>query len=118
VVLLLIADWCLPTPPAMFGKQLVIAMDLAELLLKQRRFPEAYKHLSAVLDRIPAGTVSPDHKRALKKYLMLQLRCIDDEDSRYAPADDKPTLEHNPCKDKGDSVAALFSNGTPSRMLS
>jgi nitrogen fixation/metabolism regulation signal transduction histidine kinase len=35
-------------------------------LLKQRRFPEAYKHLSAVLDRIPAGTVSPDHKRALQ----------------------------------------------------
>jgi predicted ATPase/DNA-binding winged helix-turn-helix (wHTH) protein len=46
--------------------ELKAAMDLAELLLKQRRFPEAYKHLSAVLDRIPAGTVSPDHKRALQ----------------------------------------------------
>ena len=41
-------------------------MDLAELLLKQRRVPEAYKYLSAVLDRIPAATVSPDHRRALQ----------------------------------------------------
>jgi nitrogen fixation/metabolism regulation signal transduction histidine kinase len=42
------------------------AMDLAELLLKQRRVPEAYKYLRAVLDRIPTGIASPDHKRALQ----------------------------------------------------
>jgi tetratricopeptide (TPR) repeat protein len=46
--------------------ELKAATDLAELLLKQRRAPEAYKYLSAALDRIPAGTVSPDHKRALQ----------------------------------------------------
>jgi predicted ATPase/DNA-binding winged helix-turn-helix (wHTH) protein len=46
--------------------ELKAAMDLAELLLKQRRVPEAYKYLSAVLDRIPAGIVSPDQKRALQ----------------------------------------------------
>jgi tetratricopeptide (TPR) repeat protein len=46
--------------------ELKAAMDLAELLLKQRRVPEAYKYLRAVLDRIPAGIASPDHKRALQ----------------------------------------------------
>jgi hypothetical protein len=46
--------------------ELKAAMDLAELLLKQRRVPEAGKYLSAVLDRIPAATVSPDHRRALQ----------------------------------------------------
>jgi hypothetical protein len=28
--------------------------------------PEAYKHLGAALDRMPAGIVSPDHARALQ----------------------------------------------------
>jgi predicted ATPase/DNA-binding winged helix-turn-helix (wHTH) protein len=46
--------------------ELKAATDLAELLLKQRRVREAYQYLSAVLDRIPAGIVSPDHKRALQ----------------------------------------------------
>src|ERR1700722_4551301 len=46
--------------------ELKAAMDLAELLLKQRRVPEAYKYLRAVLDQIPAGIASPDHKRALQ----------------------------------------------------
>jgi len=31
VVLLLIADWCLPTPPAMFGKQLVIDRSIIRI---------------------------------------------------------------------------------------
>ena len=47
-------------------------MDLAELLLKQGRVPEAYKYLSAALDRMPAGIVSPDHKRALQTLNRLQ----------------------------------------------
>jgi hypothetical protein len=47
-------------------------MDLAELLLKQRRAPEAYKYLSAALDRIPGGIISPDHKRALQALNRLQ----------------------------------------------
>ena len=34
--------------------------------------PEAYKHLSAALDRMPAGIVSPDHKRALQILSQLQ----------------------------------------------
>jgi hypothetical protein len=41
-------------------------MDLAELLLKQARAPEAYAYLSAALDRMPAGTVFPVHGRAQK----------------------------------------------------
>jgi hypothetical protein len=57
-------DWAKRQSATLF--ELKAAMDLAELLLKQRRFPEAYKHLSAVLDRIPARRVSPDHKRALQ----------------------------------------------------
>jgi predicted ATPase/DNA-binding winged helix-turn-helix (wHTH) protein len=46
--------------------ELKAATDLAELLLKQDRVPEAYKYLSAAFDRTPAGTVSPIHKRALQ----------------------------------------------------
>jgi hypothetical protein len=42
------------------------ATDLAELLLRPGRVPEAYKYLSAALDRMPAGIVSPDHARALQ----------------------------------------------------
>jgi thioredoxin-like negative regulator of GroEL len=48
------------------------ATDLAELLLKQGRVPQAYKHLSAALDRTPAGIVSPTHKRALQILNRLQ----------------------------------------------
>jgi tetratricopeptide (TPR) repeat protein len=46
-------DWAKRQSATLF--ELKAAMDLAELLLKQRRVPEAYKYLSAVLDRIPAG---------------------------------------------------------------
>src|SRR3954453_16978314 len=48
------------------------ATDLAELLLKQGRLREVYKHLSAALDRMPAGTVSPTNKRALQILNQLQ----------------------------------------------
>jgi tetratricopeptide (TPR) repeat protein len=44
--------------------ELKAATNLAELLQKQGRVPEAYTHLSAALDRMPAAIVSPDHKRA------------------------------------------------------
>jgi hypothetical protein len=44
--------------------KLKAATDLAELLLKQGRVTEAYKHLSAALDRMPAGTLFPAHERA------------------------------------------------------
>jgi tetratricopeptide (TPR) repeat protein len=57
-------DWASRQSATLF--ELKAAMDLAELLLKQRRVPEAYKYLSAVLDRTPVGIVSPDHKRALQ----------------------------------------------------
>jgi predicted ATPase/DNA-binding winged helix-turn-helix (wHTH) protein len=46
--------------------ELQAAMDLAELLPKQGRMPEAYEYLSAALDRMPAGIVSPVHERALQ----------------------------------------------------
>jgi hypothetical protein len=52
--------------------ELKAAKDLTKLLLKQRRVPEAYKHLSAALDRMPAGIVSPDHKRAQQILNQLQ----------------------------------------------
>ena len=52
--------------------ELKAATDLAELLLKQCRMPEAYKHLSAALDRTPAGMVFPDHTRALQILSQLQ----------------------------------------------
>ena len=57
-------DWAKRQSATLF--ELKAAMDLAELLLKQRRLPEACKYLNAVLDRIPAGMVSPDHGRALQ----------------------------------------------------
>jgi predicted ATPase/DNA-binding winged helix-turn-helix (wHTH) protein len=47
---------------------------VAELWLKQRRAPEAYEHLSAALDRMPTGIVSPDHARALPVLHRLQFR--------------------------------------------
>jgi predicted ATPase/DNA-binding winged helix-turn-helix (wHTH) protein len=57
-------DWAKRQSATLF--ELKAAMDLAELLLKQRRVPEAHKYLSAALDRMPAGMASPDHKRALQ----------------------------------------------------
>jgi hypothetical protein len=38
------------------------------LLLKQDRLPEVYKHLSAALDRTPAGIVSPNGSAAIEKF--------------------------------------------------
>src|SRR6266699_2787017 len=52
--------------------ELKAATDLAELLQKQGRVPEAYTHLSEALDRMPAGIVSPDHARALQIISQLQ----------------------------------------------
>jgi predicted ATPase/DNA-binding winged helix-turn-helix (wHTH) protein len=52
--------------------ELKAATDLAELLLKQRRVLEAYKYLSAALDRMPRGIVFPAHKRALQILNQLQ----------------------------------------------
>ena len=63
-------DWAKRQSATLF--ELKAATDLAELLLKQGRVPEAYKHLSAALDRMPAGTVSPTHKRALQILNQLQ----------------------------------------------
>ena len=63
-------DWAKRQSATLF--ELKAATDLAELLLKQERMPEAYKHLSAALDRMPAGIVSPDHERALQILNQLQ----------------------------------------------
>jgi predicted ATPase len=57
-------DWAKRQSATLF--ELRAATDLAELLLKQGRVPEAYKHLGAALDRMPAGIISPDHARALQ----------------------------------------------------
>jgi predicted ATPase/DNA-binding winged helix-turn-helix (wHTH) protein len=53
--------------------ELKAATDLAELLQKQGRVPEAYTHLSEALDRMPGGIVSPDYTRALQ--ILSQLQC-------------------------------------------
>ena len=63
-------DWAKRQSATLF--ELMAATDLAELLLKQHRVPEAYKHLSAALDRTPAGIVSPAHRRALQILNRLQ----------------------------------------------
>jgi tetratricopeptide (TPR) repeat protein len=55
-------DWAKGQSATLF--ELKAATDLAELLLKQRRVPEAYKRLRAALDRMPAGIASPNHERA------------------------------------------------------
>jgi predicted ATPase/DNA-binding winged helix-turn-helix (wHTH) protein len=62
--LLLSIEWARRQSAALL--ELQAAMDLAELLLKQARAPEAYTYLSAALDRMPAGTVFPVHERARK----------------------------------------------------
>jgi tetratricopeptide (TPR) repeat protein len=63
-------DWAKRQSAGLF--ELIAATDLAELLLKQDRVPEADQHLRAALDRMPAGIVSPDHKRALQILDQLQ----------------------------------------------
>jgi tetratricopeptide (TPR) repeat protein len=63
-------DWAKRQSATLF--ELKAATDLAGLLLKQRRVPEARKHLSAALDRMPGGTASPDHARALQMLNRLQ----------------------------------------------
>ena len=63
-------DWAKRQSATLF--ELKAATELAELLLRQRRMPEAYKHLSAALDRMPAGIVSPAHARAVQILSQLQ----------------------------------------------
>jgi tetratricopeptide (TPR) repeat protein len=61
--LLVAIDWAKRQSATLF--ELKAATDLAELFLKRDRVAEAYKCLSAALDRTPAGIVSPAHQRAL-----------------------------------------------------
>jgi predicted ATPase/DNA-binding winged helix-turn-helix (wHTH) protein len=65
-------DWAKRQSATLF--EVKAATDLAELLLKQGRVREVYKHLGAALDRMPAGIVSPDHERALQILSRLQSR--------------------------------------------
>jgi tetratricopeptide (TPR) repeat protein len=63
-------DWAKRQSAALF--ELKAATELAELLLRPGRVPEAHKHLSAALDRMPGGIVSPDRTRALQILSRLQ----------------------------------------------
>lgn len=63
-------DWAKRQSATLF--ELKAATDLAELLLKQGRLPEAYQHLSAALGRMPGQVLSPDRKRAVKVFDQLQ----------------------------------------------
>jgi hypothetical protein len=60
--LLLAIDWAKRQSAPLF--ELMAATDLAELLLKQDRVSEAYKHLNAAISRMPEGIISPAHERA------------------------------------------------------
>ena len=62
--LLLAIDWAKRQSATLF--ELTAAADLADLMQKQGRGPEAYKYLNAAFDRTPAGMVSPAHERVLK----------------------------------------------------
>ena len=44
--------------------ELKSAIDLAELLLSQKRMPEAYRYITAALNQTREGIVSPVHDRA------------------------------------------------------
>jgi predicted ATPase/DNA-binding winged helix-turn-helix (wHTH) protein len=61
-------DWAKRQSATLF--EVEAATDLAGLLLKQGRVREAYKHLGAPLDRMPAE--SPTHRRALQILNQLQ----------------------------------------------
>jgi tetratricopeptide (TPR) repeat protein len=63
-------EWARRQSAALF--ELEAATDLAKLLLKQRRVPEAHGYLSAAFDRMPNGIVSPIHERALQVLNRLQ----------------------------------------------
>jgi predicted ATPase/DNA-binding winged helix-turn-helix (wHTH) protein len=63
-------DWAQRQSATLF--ELKAATDLAELLLKQGRVPEAYQHLCAALDRMPGGIVFPARERALRILSQLQ----------------------------------------------
>jgi tetratricopeptide (TPR) repeat protein len=63
-------DWAKRQSATLF--ELKAATNLAELLLRQGRMSKAYKHLSAALDRMPAGIASPDQRRALQLLSQLQ----------------------------------------------
>jgi predicted ATPase/DNA-binding winged helix-turn-helix (wHTH) protein len=68
--LLVAIDWAKRQSATLF--ELKAATDLAELLLKQDRVPEAYQHLSAAVDRTPAGIAFPVHERARQVLNRLQ----------------------------------------------
>jgi tetratricopeptide (TPR) repeat protein len=57
-------DWAKRQSATLF--ELMAATDLAELLLKQDRMSEGYKHLNAAVGRMPKGIVFPAHERALQ----------------------------------------------------
>ncbi|UPJ84771.1 winged helix-turn-helix domain-containing protein (plasmid) [Bradyrhizobium sp. 183] len=63
-------DWAKRQSATLF--ELTAATDLAGLLLKQDRLPEAYEYLSASLDRMPAGISFPARNRAVQMLDQLQ----------------------------------------------
>ena len=68
--LMLSIDWAKRHSAALF--ELKAASDLAEFLLGRRRVPEAYKHITAALGRMPDGIASPVHERARRILRRLQ----------------------------------------------
>jgi hypothetical protein len=63
-------DWAKRQSATLF--ELKAATDLAGLLLKQDRVPEAYEYLSASLDRVPDEASFPARNRAVQMLGQLQ----------------------------------------------
>src|SRR5712675_3447780 len=77
--LLLSIDWAKRQSAVLF--ELTAATDLAELLLRKRRIPEAYRHISAALNGTPDEMMSPVHMRARQVLRRFQSSC----DAAMAP---------------------------------
>ena len=60
--LLLSIDWAKRQSAMLF--ELKAATDLAELLFRKRRIPEAYRHISGAFNGTPDEAMSPVHTRA------------------------------------------------------
>jgi len=77
--LLLSIDWAKRQSAVLF--ELKAATDLAELLRRKRRIPEAYRHISAALNGTPDEMMSPVHMRARQVLRRFQSSC----DAAMAP---------------------------------
>src|ERR1700692_2151369 len=65
VVLLLVADWCLPTPPAMFAKQLVIDRSIIRIK-SAHKWPEKIVLDTSQPTRTPPAVEEPPAAQSVR----------------------------------------------------